>query len=279
MRASPINPRSRRPEALYRSAGARAQYGEIKTGVSADIRQPGVPDYREFTGFYQDGLNLRDKAGVLIPSPLDCGALPDAEDRGHKGFNYKNAPFKHRLGVEPVDATETNPLDGPALARVFSSKAHGDPDIPIFRAYADDPVRMRVLHGADKPRQHVFHVSGHAWKADPYDPGTELKGSQGGISVTRNLNLHLPGAGGSQGSVGDYRYGDLVGFHHLSGGEWGIMRVYPKTTSTSPTPIASPDDPRASGHPLVPSTPAGSTRPPRRRARPRRAARTASPSR
>lgn len=230
----------------------------IASGASADIRVPGIQDFRDFTLFFQDGLNLRTSAGALIedqhPHP---GEAMDAEDQGEKGFNYANAPYRHRLGSEPVSGAP----DGPALANVFSTNAdHGDPATPLFRAYTGDAVRMRVLQGADKPRQHAFQLSGHGWKAQPNDPNSSLIGTQGGISVGRALNVHLPSAGDTPG---DYRYNCGVAFFHQSGGLWGIMRVYSPPSSVegfTPTALNAVDNPRTSGyHPIMPLEPAETT--------------------
>ncbi|HET7479640.1 MAG TPA: hypothetical protein VFJ72_09020 [Rubrobacteraceae bacterium] len=239
---------------------------EIKSGVSADIRIPGPDnDFREFTTFFQDGLNLRDSSGVPIPDRPDhpptpaeplAGAL-DFEDQGEKGFNYGNAPFDHRLGYIPM---ANDSPDGAGMANVFSSSAHGDPDTPIFRAYAGDRVRMRVLQGEDKPREHSFQLSGHSWRAQPDDPGSTVIGTAGGMSVGRALNIDLPSVGGPSGTPGDYRYGCGVFFHHLSGGLWGIMRVYGQPSpaaALNPSAIGDVDDPYAGGHPLMPLDLAG----------------------
>jgi hypothetical protein len=232
---------------------------QIRSGVSADIRVPGMQDFREFTLFFQDGLNLRDSSGAIIedpaghpPAPDEPPAGLDAEDQGEKGFNYANAPFRHRLGgVEPIAGAP----DGQALARVFSSTVHGDPKTPIFRAYAGDPVRMRVLQGADKPRQHTFSQAGHAWKAQPDDPGSTLIGTQGAMTVARALNVHFD-AGGAGVYTGDYRYNCNVFFHHQSGGLWGITRVYeaPAASALStPDQLLEVDNPHQAGyHPLMP---------------------------
>ncbi len=168
----------------------------ITSGVSADIRVPNAPDFREFTTFFQDGLNLRDASGAIIEDPLDHPPTPeepagepmDAEDMGEKGFNYASSPFEHRIGANP----ETG-MEGDKMAHVFDSSRHGDPDTPIYRAFEGDDIRMRILQGSDKPRQHSFQVSGASWKAQPNDPGSNLIGTQGGISVGRTLNLHLSG--------------------------------------------------------------------------------------
>jgi hypothetical protein len=239
---------------------------QIRSGVSADIRVAGMADFREFTLFFQDGLNLRDSAGVPIPDPIghppgppDPGAPPeppdslDPEDEGEKGFNYGSASFMRRLGVEPMAA---DPLDGGSLAHVFSSVEHGDPWTPIFRAYAGDPVRMRVLQGADKPRQHSVQLSGHAWFNQPGDPGSTLLGTQGGFTVGRAFNIILPSAGGPDGFVGDFRYNCGVFFHHLSGGLWGIMRVYEAPSVNGvfqPDALLAQDNPhQLNYHPIMP---------------------------
>ncbi|QIN79372.1 hypothetical protein GBA65_13580 [Rubrobacter marinus] len=246
---------------------------EIRSGVSADIRVPDGKDFREFTTFFQDGLNLRDASGAPIlnvpdpaaphieepGAPAEAPEPPGAEahdhiDQGEKGFNYGSTPFKHRLGGrEAALATETSPLDGKQLANVYSSRANGDPDTPVFRAFAGDAVRMRVLQGADKQRQHTFEMLGHAWQQFPGDGSSPLVSAQGGFSVGRALNVHLPSAG--NGFAGDYRYADGMYRHNLSGGLWGLMRVYPKPASGAldPTPVPDTDNPRANGnHPILP---------------------------
>jgi len=238
---------------------------EIRSGASADIHVPGpANDFREFATFFQDGLNLRDKNGAIIEDPLDHPPTPeepqgeplDAEDQGEKGFNYGSEPYRNRLGIEPQTASgmTPNPLTGADLAHVFSSTIHGDPATPIFRAYAGDGIRMRLLQGADKPRQHSFQLNGSNWRAQPTDPLSTLIGTQGGFSVARTENVHLNDGTGGVGalSVGDYRYGSGVLGHHISGGLWGIMRVYTPTTSTTPTPIGAQDNPHAGGHPIMP---------------------------
>ena len=242
---------------------------QITSGASADIRVPGLAnDFREFTTFLQDGLNLRDANGNIIEDPLDHPPTPeepngeplDSEDQGEKGFNYGSEPYRNRLGIEPQTASgmTPNPLSGTALAHVFSSSIHGDPATPVYRAYAGDRIRMRLLQGADKPRQHTFQLNGSNWKAQPNDPQSTLIGTQGGISVGRGENVHLNDGTGGAGAlyVGDYRYGSGVLFHHLSGGLWGILRTYTPTRSTSPTPIGAQDNPHnAANHPIMPLNP------------------------
>lgn len=233
----------------------------INSGVSADIRVPGPNnDFREFTPFFSDGLNLRDKNGNLIDTsdphaaPEPPGVAHDHIDQGEKGFGYSSAPFRHRLPQEAGLATEANPMNGSDMANVYNSKVHGDPDTSVFRAYAGDAVRMRVLQGADKQRQRSFELLGHGWHTSPHDSSTPVIGSQGGFSVSRALNAHISSAG--SGNVGDYRYSDGMYRHHLSGGSWGIMRAYKAPASTDgfkPTALRNVDNPLATGYqPLMP---------------------------
>ncbi|HET7397577.1 MAG TPA: hypothetical protein VFJ94_03550 [Intrasporangium sp.] len=225
-----------------------------KAGAAADIRRSTGTSFREFGVYFQDGLNLRQADGTPIPDkpdhppvPGEAPSLLDYEDRGQKGFNYRSAMLSHRMGPS-LDPSLPDTL-ADRMAGVFSSQRHGDPDTPILRAYAGDQVRVRVLQGADKPRQHSFAVSGHSWMRQPGDPGSDLVGAQGGFSVGRALNVELNG--GASSAAGDFRYGCLVGFHHQSGGLWGILRIYPRPPAGSaPTPLTGKDDPRAGGHPI-----------------------------
>ena len=238
----------------------------VASGASADIRVPNAPDFREDVPFFQDGLNLRDVANQPIEQPPHPGATApeplDAEDQGEKGFNYRSSPFRHRgdpLLEMPGAAQGT--IDGARLANVFSSVDNGEPDTPIFRAYTGDPVRVRLLQGSDKPRQHSFQISGHAWRSQAHDPDSNLVGTSGGLSGARTLNIHLDQAGGLWGGAGDYRYNCGVAFHHQSGGLWGIQRVYspPNPGYFRPDQLGSGADPqsgdnprRSSYHPIQP---------------------------
>ncbi len=144
---------------------------EIGSGTSADIRLPGSKDFREFTVNFMDGLNLRERPaaggqiGAIIPD-----LTGEAEDQGEKGFSYTSEPFSQR-GV-PVNG----PTHATTHASVFSSLRNGDPDTPIFRSYVGDDVRMRVLQGSDKPRQHAFTTADQAWKGAAHGDRLALGG-------------------------------------------------------------------------------------------------------
>jgi hypothetical protein len=229
----------------------------LGSGAAADVHPRGQREFRENVVFFQDGLNLRDAAGRVIQDPtlalIDPGEPAEApgagfEDTGEKGLSYRNAPFRHRLGFEPVDRLAPA---ADAMAAVYDSHAHGDPETPVFRAYEGDELRVRVLMGADKPRQHVFSMDGHGFKPQPHDPGGRTVGTISGINPGTAINAEM----GPAGVAGDYMYGCVNGFFHRSGGLWGLLRVYPQpaaATELAPTTLAAVDDPRAGGHPLLP---------------------------
>ncbi len=223
----------------------------LLSGANADIRVPGRPDFRESVVQYSDGLNLRTRTGAIIADPgadLEPGDALDVEDRGEKAFGYRNEPFRHRLGYEPVRNVAP---DGRAMADVYDSHRHGDPATTMMRAYAGDELRVRILQGSDKPRQHAFSLDGHGFRLQPDDPGGRTVGTASGISVGTAINAQM----GVTGVPGDYLYADQVAGWNRSAGLWGMLRVYPRPaagTALLPTPLTGVDDPRAGGHPLLP---------------------------
>lgn len=247
----------------------------VTDGAYVDVRVRGQADFRDLAVFYQDGLNLRRSDGSFVREPDDVlppdeqhndeGAPVNSlhpagegadENIGEKGFNYGTEPLHERLGRVATGADDEDPLTGSDLAQLFSSWRWGDPATPILRAYAGDPVRVRLLQTGDRPRQHVFQIGGHAWLDDPGDPNGRLVGAMGGVSVGRSFNLHLDSAGSMLHAPGDYQYGSVERNFFESRGLWGIFRVYgqpPAQPLHAPSAIAAQDNPYQSGaHPLVP---------------------------
>ena len=186
--------------------------------------------YRELVVDVQDGLNLYDKYGVQIPDTVRGdvpGALPDPEDMGEVGLNYRNEPFTNRLG------------SGKDVADVFSSQAHGDPATPVFRAYPNDPTMVRVLNSSDLPRVHTWGIFGHNWKYEQNDPSSNVINGQGGVNTGRAFNEGICAGSNTplfdtsmtptcpqDGQSGDFLYGDRNFMHMLQGGIWGLLRVH-----------------------------------------------------
>jgi len=189
--------------------------------------------YREFIADIQDGLNLYDATGEPIEDqvpPEEPGGESEHEDEGEVGINYRNEPFVNRLGA-----------DGD-IADVFSSTVFGDPATPVFQAYANDPVMVRILNSQDLPRAHTFGITGHSWRVEQNDPNSNIINGQGGLNTTRVFNAGIcagsntpmentTGAAtcASDGHPGDYLYNDRNFFHMLSGGAWGLIRVHGTT--------------------------------------------------
>ena len=114
---------------------------------------PLIPDYRDFVLFVQDFALLFDKNGKPLQPPKFPGSQ---DDPGLFGVNYKNEPLQFRLG----------PDCDPAYT--FSSYVNGDPITPILRAYEGDPIRIRLLQGAQE-ESHSFNVHGLRWQKERGD--------------------------------------------------------------------------------------------------------------
>lgn len=201
--------------------------------------------FRDFVVVYQDDVSLRQK-DTALPNLRNAD---DAEDTGHKAFNYRSEPLWARLGAEPSAEPETmNDFD---FSDAFSSRvsrgaceadpAHGqfcDPETPVFQANAGDAMRFRVVHPAGHPRQHAFALFGHDWQLNPWACDTNSTvigwnqfsqhriGAAGGIGPARHLNI-VTTAGGDFHVPGDYLYRSQEGFM-FAGGLWGLLRIKPE---------------------------------------------------
>jgi hypothetical protein len=166
---------------------------------------------REFVVDFQDGLNLRDASGAAIPTP---GEPDDPYEMGTRGINYRTERLAPRIAANPE----------PAWA--MSSKVHGDPATPVFRAYKGDSVRVRLLMGGDRGRAHSWVMHGHGWSNQPSDPASMVRTNRGGVLSGESFVFDLlGGAGGTQQSSGDYLYRDGNIVNQVNAGLWGILRV------------------------------------------------------
>ena len=120
---------------------------EVDHGTQVTVKSPLIPDYRDFALFVHDFALLFDKDGKPLNPPKFPGSQ---DDPGLFGVNYKNEPLQFRLGKDC----------DPAYS--FSSHVHGDPVTPILRAYEGDPIRIRLLQGAQE-ESHSFNVHGLRW--------------------------------------------------------------------------------------------------------------------
>lgn len=192
-------------------------YGDawMKTNLheeQAVIEAPGVESFREFVVFIQNGIRLLDKDGELIKTTVseEEEEGPDDEDTGEKGYNYRSERFANRL--------ERNQK----ISQVFSSKAHGDPSTPVFKAYSGERVIFRTAMPADKPRNVSFMVHGHEWKQEPKDFYSRRISIQGAVSIGNKFDMELEEGASCPGDY-LYRSGSLK--WDVESGMWGIFRV------------------------------------------------------
>ena len=177
----------------------------------AVITAPGIESFREYVVFIQNGIRLLDADGMLIQT-ASGGAHGDvdAEDTGEKGYKYRSERFANRLKKDA------------RVWKVFSSKVHGEPATPVWKAYAGDRVIFRTMMPADKPRNTSFTIHGHVWREQPEDAFSQIIPEQGAISVGNKFEMELLGGASCPWDY-LYRSGNLA--WDVEFGMWGIFRV------------------------------------------------------
>lgn len=181
---------------------------------AAVITAPGIESFREHIVIGQNGIRMLDKAGELVKTAAgEAEEDVDAEDTGEKGYNYRSERFANRLKKDS------------RIWKVFSSKVHGDPATPVFKAYQDDRVIFRMAMPADKPRNVGFCIHGHTWRSRSKDAQSERVALQGAISIGNVYNLEL---NNGAAAPGDYLYRSGSFKWDVESGMWGIFRVLKK---------------------------------------------------
>lgn len=113
-----------------------------------EFKAPGAESFRECAVFIQNGIRMMDCEGKLVKTASAEGEEVDAEDTGEKGYNYRSERFANRLKKDK------------RISKLFSSRVHGDPATPVFRAYAGERIVFRTMMPADKPRNTGFAIHG-----------------------------------------------------------------------------------------------------------------------
>ncbi|MGD6843793.1 multicopper oxidase domain-containing protein [Bacillus infantis] len=195
----------------------------VKSGSQAVLRNPLLPDTREFVVIMHDGVRLVDKKDQLIIDPTDA-IIPEVEqepdlldtyDQGSRGFNYRSERLINRW------------REVQRLEDLFSSKVHGDPATPVFQAYPNDPIIFRYAYPSERRRTQTFHVHGHYWHIDTSNMNSSIKSVQGENVMGRVNDLRLLyGAGSLYGYPGDYMFRSGNIRWGIEPGFWGIMRVH-----------------------------------------------------
>jgi hypothetical protein len=122
---------------------------------------------RQFTVFWQDGLNLHDRetkdqhdSNLLV---TDCKVCDDTYDLGEKGVSYRSEPFNVRLRPTTPDPVEThmnlNGFDfGPEFFPLRPGEVGGpfEAPIPVLRAIEGEEITVHVVHPGGRARQRAF---------------------------------------------------------------------------------------------------------------------------
>jgi len=214
----------------------------VSAGSQAIVTNPFLPAFREFGMAVHEFAPLFTAAGDPINAPPAPGSL---EDQGASAFNYRNEPFQIR-GGDP--------------AYVFSSFVHGDPATPVFRAYAGDTGRIRLIDGAFE-ESHSINLHRYTWPFERNDLWTAFVQAQH-VGISEAFTLEFWAAP----TTTDGQDADLLyyagGLDDLWLGAWGLLRLFgqrvpdllplpdrappPRRTRPRPAPTGFPPE-RAAG--------------------------------
>lgn len=173
---------------------------QIRSGTIADIRNvnvamaPGIPiqDFREFAVHQMDAItNAGERHGG---------------ERG--GFNAKMEPLDHG------DRSST-----PHLA--FSSVKNGDPETPVFGAYAGNLAVIRLLASSGHDTG-AFHLEGHNFRTNRFDPNEAPKDTVA-LNISERYDLFFT-AGSAGFQAGDYAFMNAMNEKMMDA--WGLVRVF-----------------------------------------------------
>lgn len=246
-----------------------------RSGGSVGYGQSG--SFREYTIFLHNGRRGR---GELYEPPSATGLNPfnQGQECEEGSINLRAAPLGERTppGATPADPKTTDqrqeyngarcrnatsrapytpgsPDATTARATVttvdpyaFSSVKYGDPDTPLLRAYAGDPVVVRTVGVND--RGEALRIQGHRFRFERFNGDGQLTDTATtGISERADYVLD-GGAGGPTASPGDYLYYSTRTFA-LESGAWGLFRVHDKRQSDLRPLPGRPAPPAGDGFP------------------------------
>ena len=194
-------------------------------GEQLIISNPFLPDYRQFTLLAQNGIYLENAKGELLPKFFfnpeliaDGDDEFDTEDQGMKGYNLRSEPFYNRLKQVPI------------IGNVFSSTTNDLCDIstPIFYAHTNDPITVKLLMPAEKPRATTFYVHEHEHHSESENINSPVIGVDGAITIGDSFKKELiGGATNGIGQMGDYMYQSANITWDIESGMWGIIHIMP----------------------------------------------------
>lgn len=194
-------------------------------GARATVTSEAGASHESIVLLGQDGLRLYDRGNVYSPiadEPPGVGDdLPDHEDRGQKGFNYRSEPVGPSVGAPGV---------GPGAARDWL--AVPNPATPVWTVPARAVVRFHLVGAFDKPRNHSFTIHGVAWPEYRFLPAggnRPIMSSESAISCGTALTFEF-----TPGHPGDHAYRSGVLKWGVPQGLWGILRVVERPGGFAP---------------------------------------------
>ena len=164
------------------------------TGAQTILRHRDGTVERELVLVVQDGVRMYHDGDPTQPvRDLE----PEPADTGQKAINYRSA---HLLPRTP-------------------SLADAKPPTPILECSEGDRLRLHVVYGTDRARNHTMGVHGQTWPMEQHLTTPQV-GEIGALSVGSVRSLRF-----AAGAPGDYAYRTGVLRWTLSEGVWGLIRV------------------------------------------------------
>jgi manganese oxidase len=205
------------------NSSAQAWYG-VRATIHRKPPTEAEERYEEAVLLLQDGLRFFLKGNADVPisdkpyhnpehDPTHMEEEVDDEDQGQKGFNYRS---------EPVGPFAKYNDDG--------SAAPGDwlfnptPATPVFLTPVGRKMRLHLIGGCDKPRNHSFTVHGVSWPEWRFrNMMSEPKvASESAITCGTVRTFEFTPA-----HIADHAYRSGVLKWAVPQGLWGIIRVGP----------------------------------------------------
>lgn len=197
---------------------------------------------RQFTLFWQDGLNLRDDKAkdrhLLGSGPAiygsrmdqrlvtDCKICDDSYDLGEKGVSYRSEPFHIRLRSPTQDLESHYNLNRFAFPSPFFRLKAGETGhpfaapIPVLRAEEGEEITVHVVHPGGRARQRAFVTI-----AQDYDDLFHGFGFPRGALLAPGKAITAQML--RKAAVGCYLWFDGPA-QTRAGGTWGLIDVLPR---------------------------------------------------
>lgn len=194
--------------------------GHLESGLFADIYPKRNPAFREYSIFFHDELEIKNKDGQTPTDPHT--GMPS----GTMGISYRSEAMRNREPLMPDGHEEHMQMEDILVGEdiSMSSWPYGDPAPPLPKAYVGDPAKFRLLHAGVK-ETHVFHLHNHQWRLEPDNPKATIIDSLS-ISPQECYTLDiLYGAGSLNGTIGDVIFHCHL-YPHFMEGMWTLWRIF-----------------------------------------------------